>query len=89
MALKQGNKHTLGELAEDAFRRDLPLLLKERPGEWVAYHGDRRVGIAGGHGQDRAEQSGAAELQHAALQRQHPRPDRRLAARLQRQRPER
>jgi hypothetical protein len=29
-----------------AFRRDLPALLKERPGQWVAYHGDRRVGFA-------------------------------------------
>lgn len=46
MALKQENKKTLAELAELAFRRDLPALLKERPGEWVAYHGDRRIGIA-------------------------------------------
>jgi len=28
------------------FRRDLPALLKEKPRYWVAYHGDRRVGIA-------------------------------------------
>jgi hypothetical protein len=36
----------LAEQALLAFRRDLPTLLKERPREWVAYHGDRRVGIA-------------------------------------------
>jgi len=47
MAVKQEHKCTLAELAELAFRRDLPALLKERPGDWVAYHGDRRVNIAG------------------------------------------
>ncbi|HKI33333.1 MAG TPA: enoyl-CoA hydratase [Gemmataceae bacterium] len=46
MPLKQERKNTLGELAELAFRRDLPGLLQERPGAWVAYHGDRRIGIA-------------------------------------------
>lgn len=46
MALKQDNKNTLGERALLAFRRELPELLKQRRGEWVAYHGDRRVGIA-------------------------------------------
>ena len=29
----------------DAFRRDLPALLKTHPGKWVAYHGDERVGF--------------------------------------------
>jgi hypothetical protein len=29
----------------DAFRRDLPELLKTHPGKWVAYHGDKRVGF--------------------------------------------
>ena len=29
----------------DAFRRDLPELLKTHPGKWVAYHGDERVGF--------------------------------------------
>ena len=29
----------------EAFRRDLPELLKSYPGKWVAYHGDERVGI--------------------------------------------
>jgi hypothetical protein len=29
----------------DAFRRDLPELLKTHPGRWVAYHGDERVGF--------------------------------------------
>ena len=28
-----------------AFRRDLPRLLEEHPGQWVAYHLDERVGI--------------------------------------------
>jgi hypothetical protein len=31
--------------AQEAFRRDLPELLKERHGQWVAYHGARRVGF--------------------------------------------
>jgi hypothetical protein len=31
------------EAAITAFRRDLPLLLKQRPGQWVAYHGSERV----------------------------------------------
>lgn len=29
----------------DAFRRDLPELLKKHEGEWAAYSGDRRLGI--------------------------------------------
>ncbi len=29
-----------------AYRRDLEQLLRERPGQWVAYHGDRRLGFA-------------------------------------------
>ena len=29
----------------DAFRRDLPELLRTHPGKWVAYHGDERVGF--------------------------------------------
>ncbi len=32
--------------ADEAFRRDLPQLLKERPGEWVGYHGSERIGFA-------------------------------------------
>jgi hypothetical protein len=32
--------------AEDAFRRDLPQLLSERPGQWVAYHGHQQIGFA-------------------------------------------
>ena len=34
------------EQAYSAFRRDLSQLLDERAGQWVAYHGCRRVGIA-------------------------------------------
>ena len=29
----------------DAFRRDLPELLKTQPGKWVAYHGDQQIGF--------------------------------------------
>ncbi len=29
----------------DAFRRDLPELLWTHPGQWVAYHGDERIGF--------------------------------------------
>jgi hypothetical protein len=36
----------LGRLALETFRRDLPRLMKERPGQWVAYHGDRLIGFA-------------------------------------------
>jgi hypothetical protein len=46
MAAKQEHTQTLGKLAEQTFRRDLPALLKERPGEWVAYYGDRRIAFA-------------------------------------------
>ena len=31
---------------EAAFYRDLPEILKERCGVWVAYHGDERIGFA-------------------------------------------
>jgi hypothetical protein len=34
------------EQAYRAFRRDLPQLLEERAGQWVAYHGSRGVGLA-------------------------------------------
>src|SRR5262249_320476 len=30
----------------DAFRRDLPELLKTHSWQWVAYHGDERIGIS-------------------------------------------
>jgi hypothetical protein len=33
------------QLAQDAFRRDLPALLTTRYRQWVAYHGDRRLGF--------------------------------------------
>lgn len=32
--------------SQAAFRRDLPQLLKERPWQWVAYHGQERIGFA-------------------------------------------
>lgn len=33
--------------ALQAFLRDLPGLYAQRPGQWVAYQGDRQVGFAG------------------------------------------
>jgi hypothetical protein len=36
----------LVEQAQKAFYRDLPRLLQERPGPWVAYHGDKPLGFA-------------------------------------------
>jgi hypothetical protein len=33
------------ERGQAAFRRDLPELLKTRYGQWVAYHGDQRLGF--------------------------------------------
>ncbi len=33
-------------LAQETFYRDLPRLLQERLGQWVAYHGDRLVGFS-------------------------------------------
>ena len=34
------------QLAWRAFLRDLPQLYAERPGQWVAYHGERRIGFS-------------------------------------------
>ncbi len=36
----------LKQQALQAFQRDLPELYAQRPGQWVAYQGDRRVGFA-------------------------------------------
>jgi hypothetical protein len=36
---------SLDEQAEEAFLRDLPQLLKERPGQWVVYRGAERLGF--------------------------------------------
>jgi hypothetical protein len=36
----------LQQTAFDAFARDLPALLDEQAGKWVAYHGPERLGIA-------------------------------------------
>lgn len=33
------------ERSQNAFRRDLPRLLKEHPRQWVAYRGDEQVAI--------------------------------------------
>ncbi|HKI33203.1 MAG TPA: DUF5678 domain-containing protein [Gemmataceae bacterium] len=40
------DKPSLGALALATYRRDLARLLEERPGQWVAYHGDQLVGFA-------------------------------------------
>ena len=40
---------TARELAQQAlraFQRDLPQLMAESPGQWVAYQGERRLGFA-------------------------------------------
>jgi Family of unknown function (DUF5678) len=34
------------EQAWEAFQREAPLLIPEHAGEWVAYHGEKRVGFA-------------------------------------------
>jgi len=36
----------LGQQALRAFERDLPQLCAERPGQWVAYQGERRLGFS-------------------------------------------
>jgi len=36
----------LGEEAIQAFERDLPKLLQERPGQWVVYRGSQQLGFA-------------------------------------------
>ncbi len=36
----------LKQQALQAFQRDLPQLYAERPGQWVAYQGDRQLGLA-------------------------------------------
>jgi hypothetical protein len=36
----------LGLQALEAFRRDLPRLLEEQPGQWVLYHGDQLIGFS-------------------------------------------
>src|SRR5437773_948890 len=32
--------------ADEVFRREFPQLLKERPSQWVAYHGSQRIDFA-------------------------------------------
>jgi hypothetical protein len=43
---RESKIHPLISKAEDAFRRDFDQLMRERSGQWVAYHGDERVGFA-------------------------------------------
>jgi hypothetical protein len=35
----------LQRLSWETYQRELPTLLEERPGEWVAYRGDQRLGF--------------------------------------------
>ena len=44
MTVKQ--KADLGQQALRSFERDLPRLWSERPGQWVAYEGDRLLGFS-------------------------------------------
>ncbi len=44
MAVKQ--QADLGKQALEAFQRDLPRLWDERPGQWVAYQGERLLGFS-------------------------------------------
>ena len=44
--VRAADNPALGPLALATYRRDLPRLLEERPGQWVAYHGDQFVGFA-------------------------------------------
>jgi hypothetical protein len=39
-------KSDLGQRALHAFEEDLPRLWQERPGQWVAYRGERLVGFS-------------------------------------------
>ena len=38
--------NSVAQLGWETFQRDLPELVKERRGWWVAYHGDRRLALA-------------------------------------------
>src|SRR5260370_15296884 len=38
--------HPMIQRGQAAFRRDLPELMKTHEGQWVAYHGDQRIGFA-------------------------------------------
>ncbi len=39
-------KTELKQQALRAFQRDLPSLWEQRPGQWVAYRGERQIGFA-------------------------------------------
>ena len=39
-------RQDLPQQALQAFQRDLPQLWKERPGQWVAYRGERQLAFA-------------------------------------------
>lgn len=42
----QSPNSELAKQAESAYLRDLPTLLIEHEGKWVAYHGGRQVGVS-------------------------------------------
>jgi hypothetical protein len=41
--MKTQHRQHLRQLAQQAFERDLPKLLKTHPGQWVAYQGDQQL----------------------------------------------
>lgn len=43
--LQSSDLTALLEQSEQAFLRELPTLLRDRQGEWVAYHGVERVAV--------------------------------------------
>jgi hypothetical protein len=45
-AEEEARRTTIIAQACQAFERDCPELLAEHRGEWVAYHGDRRIALA-------------------------------------------
>ena len=46
MTVEQQRQADLGQQALRAFERDLPRLWEERPGQWVAYQGERLLEFA-------------------------------------------
>jgi hypothetical protein len=59
--------------SQEAFRRDLPELLKKHEGKWVAYSGDRRLGMG-------RSKSKLARIGITRLAVGEPAPDHRLSA---------
>jgi hypothetical protein len=43
---ENADRAAMQKAAFEAFSRELPQLLKDHPGKWVAYHGTERLGVA-------------------------------------------